>query len=227
MNNVLIIGGTGGLASGIVQKLESKDYRVTLTNRRTMKGYIYFDPLDEISYENLFPVLQESQHVIFNIGSGGKKSEGEFDEEHWSNSFFINFSYIIPILEYLDRNNFFELKTITFVGSVAGKVVIGAPISYSVAKAALDMLMKCLAKKIGNQCRVNLINPGNLLHETSVWKRKLDDNEAKTHDYLKTHVPTNSFVSPEEVGDLVLFILAPNSVSANGHAFTLDGGQTC
>lgn len=117
--------------------------------------------------------------------------------------------------------------SIVFISSIAGIEVIGAPIHYSVAKAAIIAFSKNLATKVAKyNIRVNTICPGNIYFENGTWDYKLKENKNKVLAMLKNSVPLNRFASPEEIADLVLFISSNKMSFMTGACLVIDGGQT-
>ena len=117
--------------------------------------------------------------------------------------------------------------SIVFISSIAGMEVIGAPIHYSVAKAALISFSKNLSKKVANNnIRVNTICPGNIYFENGTWDYKLKENKGKVIAMLEHSVPLNRFASPEEIADLVMFISSNKMSFMTGSCLVIDGGQT-
>jgi 3-oxoacyl-[acyl-carrier protein] reductase len=104
---------------------------------------------------------------------------------------------------------------------------IGAPPSYSSAKAALMAYVKNLSHKIGpHGVRVNCIAPGNIMFSGSTWENKLRQNQEETHSMLIQKVPLQCFGKPEDIANACLFLSSDVAQFITGHTLVVDGGQT-
>ena len=116
--------------------------------------------------------------------------------------------------------------SITFISSISGIEFVGAPISYSTAKAALNSFTKTLSQKLAPNVRVNSVAPGNIWIENGTWDLKQKENSEGVQKMLNEKVPLNRFGLPEEVGNLVLFLSSKKASFITGSCFVIDGGQT-
>jgi len=118
--------------------------------------------------------------------------------------------------------------SVTAISSICGIASInGAPIEYSVAKAALNTYIKSLAIKYGPQgVRFNVVAPGNVLFSGSTWDHKLKNNEDAVRAYISENVPMNGFVEPKEVAAAVAFLASQESNSTTGAVLVIDRGQS-
>ncbi len=102
---------------------------------------------------------------------------------------------------------------------------------YNVTKAALVMFSKCLANElIGDNIRVNCINPGLVMTEGWVEPVKLwtAGTETTWQQYLdnvaKQYAPIGRFATPEEVADFFVFLCSPRAAYCVGSTYFIDGG---
>jgi len=102
---------------------------------------------------------------------------------------------------------------------------------YNVTKAALVMFSKCLANElVGDNIRVNCINPGLVL--TEGWIEPVKEWTAGTdttwQQYLdgvaKQYAPIGRFATPEEVADFFVFLCSPRAGYCTGSTYYIDGG---
>lgn len=120
------------------------------------------------------------------------------------------------------------LKTITIIGSICGEEYIdGAPIEYSIAKSTLRALNKASAHYLSEMnIRCNMITPGNLMFEGSVWHRKLLADKSAVESYLSKTIPGGKIGVPQDIFDALQFIISEKSNFLNGANIVLDGAQT-
>ncbi len=116
------------------------------------------------------------------------------------------------------------------VSSVAGTRAFPGVLAYCVSKAAVDQLTRCAALDLAPQgVRVNAVNPGVVV--TNLHKRGGMD-EVRYSAFLehsKTTHPLGRAGTPEEVADLIAFLVSPASSWITGETIAIDGGRhlTC
>ncbi len=106
------------------------------------------------------------------------------------------------------------------ITSIHTKNAVGQSPQYDVGKFSLLGLTKSLALEFGREgIRVNAVAPG------WVDTRMTDKFDQSTVDAINDRNPLGRFAQPEEIGDAVLFLCAPESDYINGHELRVDGGQ--
>ena len=116
------------------------------------------------------------------------------------------------------------------ISSVAGLRAFPGLASYAVSKAAVDQLTRCAALDFAPAgVRVNAVNPGVVV--TNLHRRGGMDS-AKYAEFLersKTTHPLGRPGKPEEVADLIAFLVSPVSGWITGETIAIDGGRhlTC
>lgn len=166
--------------------------------------------------------------LIANLGSGKSIPDWNSSDEEWTRIVNINFEsarkMTNTVVPYMIENG---TGSIIFISSIAGKEIIGAPVSYSVAKASLIAYSKNLSIKLGSMgIRVNTICPGNIYFKNGVWDLKMKNDEKDVKSMLESKIPLKRFTTPEEVANLVLFLSSDVSAFITGSCITIDGGQT-
>ena len=114
------------------------------------------------------------------------------------------------------------------MSSICGSELIkGAPITYSVSKAALNFYAKSISHYLGPQgVKINVISPGNLMFKNSVWDKKIKKNKKKVKRLIKSSVPLNSFGTPNDIINMINYLISDKAKFINGSNFIIDGGQT-
>jgi NAD(P)-dependent dehydrogenase (short-subunit alcohol dehydrogenase family) len=121
--------------------------------------------------------------------------------------------------------------SIVNVSSVNGKQSFAACATYCMSKAAVDQLTRCASVDLAKDgIRVNNVNPGVIqtnLHKTSGLS---DDQYAS---FLKRSIETTHPLSaslgrvgqPEEVGELIAFLVSDKAKFITGECIAIDGGR--
>ncbi|TLY52556.1 MAG: SDR family oxidoreductase, partial [Gammaproteobacteria bacterium] len=106
---------------------------------------------------------------------------------------------------------------VSIVDIYAERPLAGHPV-YSMAKAALAMMTRALAKELAPEVRVNGVAPGAILWPES-GKPYADQAELVTRTALKR------MGTPEDVANAVLFLLR-DAKFTTGEILKVDGGRT-
>jgi NAD(P)-dependent dehydrogenase (short-subunit alcohol dehydrogenase family) len=162
---------------------------------------------------------------VFVVAGSGRPQTGN-TRERFEASFNLNFYPTVEVLEGLELNLLSgNYPSITVISSIAGSEDVGAPIEYSVAKSALDVLIKLYSRRQPN-IRINAIAPGNVDSENSIWRSRKNQNpETFANEYLSS-VPLKRLGHVDEISRLAAFIASPISSFITGAVLIADGGQT-
>lgn len=107
------------------------------------------------------------------------------------------------------------------VSSVASHQGIPDHAAYCASKGALDALTRVMAVELGpHGIRVNSVNPTVTLTPMAV---KAWSDPQKSGSML-ARIPLNRFAEPEEVADVILYLLGPKASMVHGMAMFVDGG---
>ena len=110
---------------------------------------------------------------------------------------------------------------IVAVGSMSGSNAHAGLGAYGPTKAAVIMLGRVLAQELGRDgIRVNSVSPG--MVRTGMTERVYANEEvAAARDAL---VPLGRVATPEDIADVIAFLLGPDARYVNGHDLIVDGG---
>jgi hypothetical protein len=123
---------------------------------------------------------------------------------------------------------FLILVAVIFIGSIAQRINVNAPISYSNSKRALNVFAKYHASTLASRkIRVNVINPGHILTETGVWDKKRIDAPESFNDFIEENIPIGSIGKVGEIAEAVFFCAdSPNRNFIVGASIDVDGGTS-
>jgi 3-oxoacyl-[acyl-carrier protein] reductase len=106
------------------------------------------------------------------------------------------------------------------ISSIAGKEGNANMTAYCAAKAGIIGFTKALSEEVARYgIRVNCVCPA--LIETELVER-MDKQQA---EYLKSKIPLGRLGKPEEVAELVKFLVSDASDFIAGQAYNIDGGR--
>lgn len=93
--------------------------------------------------------------------------------------------------------------------------------AYCASKGALDAMSRVMANEFGEHgIRVNCVNPGVTL--TAMARKAWSDPEKSAP--MLSRMPLGRFIEPEEVAEVVLFLLSDRASMVNGLTMPIDSG---
>ena len=112
-----------------------------------------------------------------------------------------------------------NVSSISGIGASAGSAAYGA------VKAAVIQMTQTHAKNMApDHIRVNCVAPGSIEFPGGVW------DQAKQHapamyDGALASIPFGRMGEPEEVGEVIAFLLSARAYWITGQTVSIDGGQ--
>lgn len=111
---------------------------------------------------------------------------------------------------------FHKYGRIVNMASVSGLKGLPGQVNYSAAKGGLIAATKALAQEVARKnVTVNAVAPGFI---------KTDMVEGLDEAALKKTIPANRFGTPEEVAELVGFLVSPHAGYITGNVVSINGG---
>lgn len=98
---------------------------------------------------------------------------------------------------------------------------------YAAAKGAVRMLTKSLTCEFAkDNIQINCVAPG--ITRTDIWQAHVEQHgsEAAALAYWSKNIPAGKIVEPEQVGEVVSFLLSDRADSINGTTIYIDDGLT-
>lgn len=224
----ILIGGTRGIGKAFVQELDARKQRASIIGRHELdfgdrKRMASF-PVDVADTDKLTATLQEI------IGRQGKVSHLVFfqrfrgDSDDWQGEFDVSLSATKCTIDFL-ANHFDESieRSIVITSSrVSDFVTAEQPLSYHVAKAGLNQLVRYYAVQLGKKgIRANAVTPGTVLKEES---RDFYLNNKELSDFYKSIIPLGRMGTSEDIVSVVDFLCSKAALFVTGQNIIVDGG---
>jgi 3-oxoacyl-[acyl-carrier protein] reductase len=115
---------------------------------------------------------------------------------------------------------------IVLIASIFGREA-GGRMTYNAVKAAEISLAKSLAQQLApSNIRVNSVAPGSILFEGGSWWKRQQENPAAIAEFVARELPFGRFGRPEEVGEVVAFLVSPRASWISGTSVVVDGCQS-
>ena len=234
----LVSGSTNGIGKVIAARFVSEGYTVIQNSRNRINnedllGAKHIEG-DVTNYKTCLEIIEvinaeygRLDVLVCNVGSGADLETIILPGERWSHflsSNLLSCTFLVDsALQLLIKSK----GNVVAVSSICGYgIVKGAPVEYSVAKAALNVYIKSIALKHGGiGIRFNAVSPGNVMFEGSTWHNKLKKDEKQVTQYISENVPMGEFVKPEAIAEAVVFLASDGSKSTTGVVLNIDGGQ--
>src|SRR5258708_1016395 len=116
------------------------------------------------------------------------------------------------------------------VSSVVGLRAFPGILAYCVSKAALDQLTRCAALELAPKgVRVNAVNPGVVETEAHISGGMDPGSYEQFLERSRTTHPLGRFAQPEEIAELIAFLVSEKASWITGVTYSIDGGRalTC
>lgn len=240
MKTVLITGSSRGIGAAIAQRLNeeykivinynnSKDEALKLLEnlRKTNPNVIAVkaDVSKEDDVNMLFDLAEKNfSHVDILINNAGISHFSQIQDiefETWKkvistnlNSVFLSSKRAIPNMI---KNNY---GVIINMSSIWGDFGASMEALYSTSKGAINTFTKALSKELApSGIRVNAVAPG--IVDTDMMRNDFSYQELEE---LKKEVSVNRFAKPDEIADLIYYLISDQASYITGDIIHINGG---
>jgi Dehydrogenases with different specificities (related to short-chain alcohol dehydrogenases) len=218
MKKVLILGGTGAIGQGIAEKLQNEDVELFCVGSNDL------DLSDREAIDLFFAKFGIDFDIV--IHSAGYNKPCLFKDSNFKDikkSLDINlngFLYLIKkIVPYWDQK---QTGDVVIISSLYGFLGRKGRLPYSISKHGLLAVVKVLAIELADiGVKVNAVSPGYI--DTKMTRQNLSDVEIR---YIEQSVPLKRLGTPQDIGEVVKFLVSDLNTYITGQNIVVDGGYS-
>jgi NAD(P)-dependent dehydrogenase (short-subunit alcohol dehydrogenase family) len=180
----------------------------------------------EVGVDAVLAELGPIDILFANAGYGKFSSFLDQPEAEWSRHVNVNLTGTFHVAQLVARAMVAQQKGGAIVVNTSSGAAQHADLlsAYCATKAALRMLVVGMASELGvHRIRVNAVMPGVI--ETGMTSPMLE-SDPRHREVLLAETPVGRLGRPEDVANLVTFLVSEEASFITGQALMIDGGQT-
>lgn len=235
----LVTGGSRGIGRAVCIKLAAMGYHVlinyvgntsaaaaTLAEVQKQGGEGELMRFDVSCLEETRRVIGEWQQdhpddyievLVNNAGIRRDSTMALMEDEAWSSVLDISlggfYNVTQPLIMAMQARRFGRIVNMASVSGIKG---LPGQTNYSAAKGGIIAATKALAQEVARRgVTVNAVAPGFI---------KTDMTDGLDEAALKKQIPAGRFGTPEEVAELVGFLVSPETSYITGNVISINGG---
>ena len=230
---ILITGASRGIGRDIALNSKEKGYKVLGTST-TNEGVsslkengihgLQLDLNDKKSVESFNGLLtQEHSDITVLVNNAGITRDNivlRMSEEEWTDVLNVNlhgaFKVTKTVLKFMLKKRWGRILNITSTSASTGN---RGQANYAAAKAGIEAFSKSVAKEVGSRgITVNAIAPGYIHTDmTEVISENVKEE-------ILSQIPLSRFGKPEEISQLVDFLISDEASYITGQTIHINGG---
>jgi 3-oxoacyl-[acyl-carrier protein] reductase len=238
MKRALVTGGSGGIGAAVSKRLGADGLHVIVhANRGREKAVAVcnaivaaggsaevavFDITDKEATGVVLETLLEAGPIQVLINNAGIHADAVFpgmSSTQWHDVINVSlhgfFNVTQPLTMPMIRTRWGRIVNVSSIAALTGN---RGQVNYSAAKGALHSATKSLALELASRgITVNAVAPG--IIATDMIEHSFDDQA------VKNMVPMKRAGTPEEVADLIAFLVSPNASYISGQIISINGGM--
>ena len=197
-----------------------------------LKKNLVLKHIDCTNIDNINDNLNDIKKIDGLVNCAGIVPQGDLMNcsiQDWDETIKTNLTSVFFITQYFMKLFLKKNKgTIVNISSVASSIKgVKRRFAYSASKAGIIGLTKSIAadySKIGIRC--NVICPGTV--DTPTWRKRVltSNNPSQARKDFNSRQIIGRVAKPEEISDLILFLLSDRSSFVTGSVYNIDGGMS-
>ena len=218
MKNILIVGSSSTTAKHLVNYYKNDFNFIKLSRDETESDVENFNVLDTNTY---FKSEMKFDGLVYFPGTINLKQFHRLSINDFQNDLNINVIGLVNILKFY-YNQINEGGSVVLFSTVASKLGMPFHASVSTSKSAILGLMKSLAAEWAPRIRVNCVSPS--IFESKMSERMLRNEKAA--EKISNNHPLKRFGKPEDISNLIHFLISDKSSWITGQNISVDGGMS-
>ena len=234
---ILITGANRGIGHNILKKISNNGYTVIGTSRsesglenisNTLENIngegMIMDVTNQESIDQAVSNIKEKYGVIYGLVNNAGITQDNLlmrmTDKEWSSVIDTNLTSLYRVTKSVVKDMMkARIGRIINIGSIVGLMGNAGQSNYSATKAGLLGFTKSLARELSSRnINVNSVSPGFI--ETDMTKALSSDQI----DALTKNIPLGRIASPEEVSNVINFLLSDESSYITGENINVNGG---
>ena len=238
----VITGGYGGIATATARLLAADGGIVVLTGRNEEAGQqraneikaetggdVRFYALDvtdpaavEATAERIVNEVGAVHGVVVNAAMAVIAPALEHDDAAWRNVMATNLDGAFFCARSFARRMQDKGGSIVIISSIGARTATGPHIAYSTSKAGVSHMARVLGVDWAPMgIRVNAVEPG---HTATDAIQHIQRDAPEVAAQLESQIPLGRFLRPDEIGNVIHFMLSDLSSAMTGAVVVADGG---
>lgn len=241
---IIIIGASSGIGRQASIQLSQRGAKTILVARREEKllevihelegdGHVFLtaDMGDVGSVEPLFREIKEKygplDGMLYTAGMTATSPLSMLKPEKMQRVMTVHFfSFVEAVRQFSKKGCFHEGARIVAMSSISAKCGDKGHTAYAAAKAAIDGAIRCLANELAEKgISINSVAAG--MTKTDMLSDFLNNNGEDSDAYRK--IVQRQYLglgNPEDVANVICFLLSPEARFITGASIPADGGYT-
>ncbi len=236
----IVTGGGGGIGSAIVRRLAADGAMVVVFDNNAEAGESIVDELDKAGRRAKFVHCNVTRRnevqsavtrvadgygaitiLVNNAGIGRRAPFLQMSDETWNDVLAVNLTASFVVAQETCRVMVKAGRgSVVNMGSVAAHIAHSEQVAYATSKAALEALTRVMAFELAPfGVRVNAIAPGTVA--TGIIRGMLEEDAVIEREH---RIPFGRLARPEEIADVIAFLVSEESRYMTGSVVVVDGG---